>query len=115
MSVYTATIGGSLVLDLKNAPVPHARISLSKHGVAFPRGAARVHGTYMCKHDESFSFAAARLFVEEAGGRVTDCYGQPLTLAKGSLLATNGLLHEQVLEVLRRHAPGGVEGRAGHV
>ena len=52
-----------------------------------------------------WDFAAARLFVEEAGGRVSSCEGQPLPLAKTSILATNGILHDQVLEVLTRHAP----------
>jgi myo-inositol-1(or 4)-monophosphatase len=52
-----------------------------------------------------WDFAAARLFVEEAGGRVTTCDGAPLPLAKSSLLATNGYLHESLLEVLRTHSP----------
>ena len=50
-----------------------------------------------------WDFAAARLFVEEAGGRVTDCMGQQLPLAKTSLLATNGLLHQQILETIVKH------------
>jgi len=49
-----------------------------------------------------WDFAAARLFVEEAGGKVTDCEGQPLVLQKGSVLATNTLLHDTLLEVVRK-------------
>ncbi len=45
-----------------------------------------------------WDFAAGRLFVEQAGGRVTDCSGQPLALTKTSVLATNGLLHESMLD-----------------
>ena len=52
-----------------------------------------------------WDFAAGRLFVEEAGGRVTTCQGPPLPLAKTSLLATNGRLHEAILEILRAHEP----------
>jgi myo-inositol-1(or 4)-monophosphatase len=57
-----------------------------------------------------WDFAAGLLFVEEAGGRVTDGRGGPLTLARTSVLATNGRLHEAVLEVVRAHHPGGSEG-----
>ena len=44
--------------------------------------------------------AALATIVEESGGRVTDLYGEPLRLASTSILATNGLLHEELLEVL---------------
>jgi myo-inositol-1(or 4)-monophosphatase len=49
-----------------------------------------------------WDFAAGALFVEEAGGRVTTCDNQPLPLAKSSLLASNGHLHESVLNIVRR-------------
>ncbi|MFO0903067.1 MAG: inositol monophosphatase family protein [Pirellulales bacterium] len=52
-----------------------------------------------------WDFAAGRLFVEEAGGRVTDCRGLDLPLAKSSVLATNGRLHESILELVRRRLP----------
>jgi len=52
-----------------------------------------------------WDFAAARLFVEEAGGTVTTCDGKPLVLQKSSVLATNGHLHQAVLEVVARHLP----------
>jgi myo-inositol-1(or 4)-monophosphatase len=54
-----------------------------------------------------WDFAAGRLFVEEAGGRVTTCTGEPLSLSPSSILATNGRLHEAVLEIVSRHLPGG--------
>ena len=52
-----------------------------------------------------WDFAAGRLFVEEAGGRVTDATGQPVPLAKSSIVASNGALHEPLLEVTGRHHP----------
>jgi myo-inositol-1(or 4)-monophosphatase len=52
-----------------------------------------------------WDFAAGRLFVEEAGGRVTNCTGDELKLATGSVLATNGLLHDCALEIVSRHSP----------
>ncbi len=51
-----------------------------------------------------WDFAAARLFLEEAGGKITTCLGHELPLAKTSVLATNGRLHEPLLEIVRRHA-----------
>jgi myo-inositol-1(or 4)-monophosphatase len=52
-----------------------------------------------------WDFAAGRLFVEEAGGRVTTCRGEPLPLARSSVLATNGLLHDAMLSVVRPRHP----------
>ncbi|MGB5132220.1 MAG: inositol monophosphatase family protein [Steroidobacteraceae bacterium] len=42
------------------------------------------------------------LIVEEAGGRVTDLEGAPMSLTSTSILASNGLLHDPILEELRR-------------
>jgi len=58
--------------------------------------------------------AAGSIVLEEAGGRVTDLFGQPLDFTHGrtlaanrGLLATNGLLHDDALEVLGRVASMG--------
>lgn len=50
-----------------------------------------------------WDFAAARLFLEEAGGQVTTCLGDPLPLAKTHVLASNGRLHPAMLEIVSRH------------
>lgn len=52
-----------------------------------------------------WDFAAGKLFVEEAGGKVTDCQGQALSVAKSSVLATNSRLHSEFLDVVSRHWP----------
>ena len=59
-----------------------------------------------------WDFAAGRLFVEEAGGRVTTCRGEPLPLAKSSVLATNGLLHDAMLGVVKPRHPAGLSPTA---
>ncbi len=59
-------------------------------------------GAYFEYELSPWDFAAAKLFVEEAGGIVTDCLGQPLTLAKSSILASNGLLHPSALEIVKK-------------
>ena len=48
----------------------------------------------------AWDFAAGILLVPEAGGEVTDCQGRELTLKQGSLLASNGLVHDQIRECL---------------
>jgi hypothetical protein len=58
----TEVNGGDLVLTLKNAPTPRVHVAVAKQGVAFHGGAARVHGTYSCTHDESFSELDVHLF-----------------------------------------------------
>ena len=44
--------------------------------------------------------AAHCVIVEEAGGRVTDLNGAPIRLETRSILATNGVLHDSILEAL---------------
>ncbi len=46
--------------------------------------------------------AAGSLMVTEAGGRVTDLRGQPLRLSKPQIVASNGLLHEEMLRILAK-------------
>ncbi len=53
----------------------------------------------------AWDFAAGRLFVEEAGGKVTDGRGNPLPLEKTSVVASNGKLHEVMIEITARHHP----------
>lgn len=50
-----------------------------------------------------WDFAAGRLLVQEAGGCVTTCRGEPLPLKKSSVLATNGRLHDSVQSIVERH------------
>ena len=45
--------------------------------------------------------SAGALIVEEAGGCVTDMDGSPFDAAAGHLIASNGLLHEEALQVVR--------------
>jgi histidinol-phosphatase len=45
--------------------------------------------------------AALTVIIEEAGGKFTDLTGAPIGLATTHVLATNGLLHEAVLNTIR--------------
>lgn len=55
-----------------------------------------------------WDLAAGVLFVQEAGGTVTDLAGAPITLDAGEILASNGFLHEPLLLALAhaRALPG---------
>jgi myo-inositol-1(or 4)-monophosphatase len=48
-----------------------------------------------------WDFAAGRLFIEEAGGKVTTTKGETLPIAKTCVLASNGHLHEKMLAIVR--------------
>lgn len=52
-----------------------------------------------------WDFAAGRLFVEEAGGMVTNCLDEPLALERTSVLATNGLVHSEIMQIVKEHCP----------
>ena len=52
---------------------------------------------------QPWDYAAAKVLLEEAGGRMTDCQGDPLPIGlPSSCLATNGLVHEEMLEFTQR-------------
>jgi myo-inositol-1(or 4)-monophosphatase len=50
-----------------------------------------------------WDIAAAALIVEEAGGRVTAYDGRPVDLFRGQIVASNGRLHDKMLEIIRAH------------
>lgn len=52
-----------------------------------------------------WDFAAGRLLVEEAGGQVTTCRGKRLGLDQSTVLATNSLIHQELLEIVQTHHP----------
>lgn len=49
----------------------------------------------------AWDIAAGLILIEEAGGRVTDFRGAPLSIYTPKVLATNGLVHEAMMGVLR--------------
>lgn len=60
--------------------------------------------------------AAGALAIEEAGGRITDMDGHPLDFSTGKklarnrgIIATNGYLHEKVLDAIRQIRPADVK------
>jgi len=55
---------------------------------------------YWEAHLNPWDLAAGWLLVEEAGGKVTDLRGRPLTYEARQILATNGKVHDQMLSVL---------------
>ena len=44
--------------------------------------------------------AAASLMIAEAGGKVTDLHGRPYTIYSAEILASNGLIHEEMLRAI---------------
>ena len=53
----------------------------------------------------SWDLAAGVLLVREAGGRVTDLEGQDARLVGGTIVASNGLLHDWFLDILNDRVP----------
>ena len=61
--------------------------------------------------------AAGALIVQEAGGKVTDLTGRPLDFSPGrtlinnsGIIASNGKIHEQVVEAVQAVLPSGKAG-----
>lgn len=53
-------------------------------------------------HLQPWDMAAGKLLVEEAGGRTTDFSGSPARIHGKQIIASNGHLHNAMLEVIRR-------------
>jgi myo-inositol-1(or 4)-monophosphatase len=63
--------------------------------------AGRMDGYWEMKL-KPWDMAAGKLLVEEAGGRVSDFDGAPLDLYGQECLASNGLLHPAMQQILQR-------------
>jgi myo-inositol-1(or 4)-monophosphatase len=53
-----------------------------------------------------WDMAAGVLLVQEAGGRFTDFHGKPSSIYAKQVLATNGLVHDKVVEILEEGLAG---------
>lgn len=85
--------------------------SLAKYG-AIARNEAVLYlrlpsGKSLDRHENIWDHAAGVIVLEEAGGKVTDRQGKPLDFSQGSkltanlgIVASNGLLHDRVIEAL---------------
>jgi len=51
---------------------------------------------------QAWDVAAGYLIVQEAGGRVSNFDGDPCTVFEKQTLATNGLIHNQMVEVIKK-------------
>jgi myo-inositol-1(or 4)-monophosphatase len=56
-----------------------------------------------------WDIAAGSLIVAEAGGRVTNLEGGPFSSRGRHVLASNGRLHDQMLDVVRAFRAGHLE------
>jgi myo-inositol-1(or 4)-monophosphatase len=65
--------------------------------------AARFDGYWESKI-QPWDVAAGALIVEEAGGRVTTLGGEPFRSRAGSVLASNGLIHDPMLKVISQYS-----------
>lgn len=62
---------------------------------------------YWEKHLQPWDWAAGWLLVQEAGGLVTDLQGEPWSMGKQHLVASNGLVHQELLALLHAAHRGG--------
>jgi 3'(2'), 5'-bisphosphate nucleotidase len=99
------------LLGIKNTPV---RLdSQAKYGVV-ARGEADIYLRLPTKagyQEKIWDHAGGVLVVEEAGGKVTDIDGKPLEFTHGreltanrGIVATNGLIHDAVLDAVKKTA-----------
>jgi myo-inositol-1(or 4)-monophosphatase len=91
--------------------------TLRSHGVRRDGSAALDLASVACGRFDGFwefglnpwDTAAGVLIVEEAGGKITDLEGHPYVLGGKSILASNGLIHDEMehlaAEIAKRGTP----------
>jgi len=47
-----------------------------------------------------YDFAAGAIIIEEAGGKITDFKGRPITLKTKDIIASNGLVHDEIINLI---------------
>jgi myo-inositol-1(or 4)-monophosphatase len=102
-----AFLGADLAFRGSGASGPRRVLSASWQFRAL--GSAGVRGAWLAAgyldisigtRNTAWDYAPTVLLVSEAGGRATDLSGAPWTHASDGLVATNGRLHAEVLEIL---------------
>jgi len=63
--------------------------------------AAGVFDGFWERNLSSWDVCAGGLLVKEAGGLITDYSGGPFSIKGRELLATNGLIHKEMMGILR--------------
>jgi myo-inositol-1(or 4)-monophosphatase len=63
-------------------------------------------GCYLANSQMSWDSAAGALLVMEAGGRVTDFEGRPWNIRSRDILASNGMVHDGILKIIREARRG---------
>lgn len=53
-------------------------------------------------HLNPWDICAGKVIVEEAGGKVTDFYGNPISIFNKTILSTNGKIHDKMIELLNK-------------
>ncbi|AFH48778.1 Myo-inositol-monophosphatase [Ignavibacterium album JCM 16511] len=53
-------------------------------------------------HLNPWDICAGKLIVEEAGGKVTDFNGNPISIFNKTILSTNGKIHDKMIELLNK-------------
>jgi myo-inositol-1(or 4)-monophosphatase len=118
----TATLDSSLLVtgfayDIRDTPrnnLDHfARFALKTQGLRRTGSAAldlcyvaagRFDGFWEVQLNP-WDMAAGSVIVKEAGGRLTDFSGKDLSIYGQELVASNGQIHEAMLQVLKQDAP----------
>jgi myo-inositol-1(or 4)-monophosphatase len=86
---------------------------LRTHGVRRSGSAALDLAWVACGRSDGFwefglkpwDVASGSLLVEEAGGRVSNMDGSPLDLAGGQIIASNGRIHQEMIDTIRAMRP----------
>ena len=89
------------------------QITLHTHGVRRAGSAALDLCCVACGRFDGFwefklhawDVAAASLLITEAGGKVTDLQGGPFNIYSEEILASNGLIHDEMLQAIREIDP----------
>ena len=95
--------GAERSIQLFTQMKPHMRSFTQMRAAALELAyvAAGRLGGFVFIDGKSWDMAAGQLLVTEAGGQVSDFKGSPWVLGNGDILATNGHIHPQLLDITK--------------
>jgi myo-inositol-1(or 4)-monophosphatase len=104
LMVYDSRMHNDLKAFLRNLDVLSGKVfSERKFGVASLSFAWIASGridAYVIQTTKPYDIAAGSLIVDEAGGRVTDFYGEPWNIHSKNIVASNTIIHEHILSTI---------------
>ncbi len=94
-------VSAKALVELRSRAVDVRRIGAGELELSYV-AAGRLEAFYMLNLKSPWDVAAGSLIVREAGGKATNLYGKEWNLGDSDIVASNGVVHKEILDVLQK-------------